>query len=122
MAHQSKHTHTTEHYTVTLALTFSIITTFLLGMFLTETLWNGSLRYFSDMSQRGQMQRAYSQYVSLLSTQKAEAQVLMPIDEPDDGTGWLECINSCVAKCDANQLGSVCRNSCVMQCNTRYPK
>jgi hypothetical protein len=114
------HVRPSEHYTVMLALVISLITTFLLGMLLTDTLWSGGLNYFSNVAREGQVNRMKAsyiqQYINAVRTQNAEAAVLdvAPL-EPSYTT--VPCV----------QVGE-CRNSCwttyvsnagLKQCDTK---
>lgn len=49
------------HYALFLALVISLITTFLLGLLLTETLWGTGLNYFDRLSYEGRVKQTFAQ-------------------------------------------------------------
>ena len=100
-----------EHYTVVVALMISLITTFLLGFLLTETLWGGGLRYFSDLSREGRQKKAYIQAIqNQLQAQQAKAQVLVVVCRD-----WHICVNRC-SELDTSTDRNNCAHNCDLDC------
>jgi hypothetical protein len=52
------------HYAVMLALVISLITTFLLGILITEVLWNTGLDYFGNLKRQAQIEKARAQLLT----------------------------------------------------------
>jgi hypothetical protein len=107
-----------DHYTVMLAFVITAITVFLLGMFLTETLWNGGLNYFSDIAREGQVRRAkisiLRQYADQFRAQEAQAATLSV-----PGLKPYQIQPSASAYCFAV---STCRNTCLVSYATTARK
>ncbi len=76
MAKNKHMVNASEHYTVVIALMISLVTTFLLGFLMTETLWGGGLRYFSNIASEGKAKKSYNDYLKSLQVQGANAAVL----------------------------------------------
>jgi len=61
------------HYTVVFVLIISVITTFLLGMLLTEVIFNTGLDYFSGVARQTRIEKSKAQMVSLPAKQEIRA-------------------------------------------------
>jgi len=128
--HHHKEITPSMHYTVVIALIISLITTFLLGMLLTETLWGSGLGYFNQIEKTAVMESRKARLMNDINRQVneqleiQEAQAKSPAVTGFDGD-WLQCILDCYEWCetqDQEPSTAICRNWCGITCNDEHPK